>query len=404
MPSPVDPPTTSPEVLTATQDHLFGFLRQVSSLGEGVSAGEQADFLRALTEFPAANPRVLYWQARVCLLRRIEDLEDFDAVFDAWFGSGSFTVTPPSDPDGGDDEEQPEAPNPSSDGQLAPAEVAEGTGAQASSADLTTGRSFAATPWDQRRALTAMRRAWPEAVPSMRSRRFRPARRGPRLDARAVGRAASRTGGEIVHLHWRHRPRRPRRLLLLIDVSGSMKEHSDDLLRAAHAAVRSCPRVEVFTFGTRLTRVTEQLRAQDVDRALDDLAGVVADVDGGTRIGVAFEEFLAHDHHLGLVRDAVVVVMSDGLERGDCTPMERTTQRLARLSHRLVWWSPLACDPAYRPVTRGMSLIVDDLDVLDGVRDLRSAADAVARLAHIGTDRCRPPTGPPGKARTHDRA
>jgi uncharacterized protein len=185
--------------------------------------------------------------------------------------------------------------------------------------------------------------------------------------------------------------------LLLIDVSGSMKEHSEDLLRVAHAAVRSCPRVEAFTFGTRLTRVTEPLRAHDVDRALDELAEVVDDVDGGTRIGEAFERFLGHDHYLSFVRDAVVVVMSDGLERGDCGPMGRATARLSRLSRRLVWWSPLACDPAYRPVTKGMSLVLDDLDHLDGVRDLPTASDAVDRLALVGSDRCPPP------ARVHPR-
>src|SRR5690606_29803257 len=134
-----------------------------------------------------------------------------------------------------------------------------------------------------------------------------------------------------------------RRLLLLIDVSGSMEGHSADLLRVAQAAVVTIPRVEVFTFGTRLTRVTATLRHRDVDTALGDLGDVISDAHGGTRIGAALEAFLASSHHLALARGALVVIASDGLERGDCAAMVDGVERLARLGHRLVWWSPLAC-------------------------------------------------------------
>lgn len=384
-------PRPGPEVLGVAQRHLHGFLRTISVSTIGASAAAQADWLQALSRFPPGNLSALYWQARVCLLRRVEDVDTFDAIFSAWFDDGTFAVSPPPGGDE-DDEEEPPAPNPDTDGQLAAADTVEGTGKTASPHDLLGARTFPATRPEQAPVLAALTAAWPRALPPIRSRRLRPARRGVRLDARKVGRAASRTGGEIIHLHWRHRPRRPRKLLVLIDVSGSMQDHSADLLKVAYTAVRACQAVEVFTFGTRLTHVTEVLADRDIDRALAQLTDVVADVDGGTRIGDAFDDFLGHDHYRAFVRDAVVVIVSDGLERGDCTAMWDTTARLARLAHRLVWWSPLACDAAYRPVTRGMAGVLDHLDQLVGVRDLETGADAVRRLQTLADPALAPGT------------
>jgi uncharacterized protein with von Willebrand factor type A (vWA) domain len=150
--------------------------------------------------------------------------------------------------------------------------------------------------------------------------------------------------------------------------------------------VRQLPKAEAYTFGTRLTRVTGELRHRDPDAALSRLAEVVADVNGGTRIGVALDAFLADSRRASTARDAVVIIVSDGLERGDPTLMAEAVARLARLAHRLVWWSPLACDSRYRPVTRGMAAIVDHLDDLVGVRDLASALAAIDRLPVLERD------------------
>lgn len=167
---------------------------------------------------------------------------------------------------------------------------------------------------------------------------------------------------------------------MLIDVSGSLRATSTDALRCAHALVREIPGSEAYTFGTRLTRVTGALRERDVDVSLGRLADTVADVNGGTRIGAALEEFLSDARRASAARDAVVIVVSDGLERGDPAAMTGAVARLSLLAHRLVWWSPLACDPAYRPVTRAMTAIVGHLDDLVGVRDLPTALAAVQRL------------------------
>jgi uncharacterized protein with von Willebrand factor type A (vWA) domain len=169
-------------------------------------------------------------------------------------------------------------------------------------------------------------------------------------------------------------------VLLLIDVSGSCKATSPDLLRFAHEVVRATDRAEAFTFGTRLTRVTRELDTPDVDAALDALSACVFDADGGTRIGAALAQFLANSRYVALARGALVIVLSDGLERGDPALMVGATRRLSRLAHRLVWWSPLACDPAYKPVTRAMRAVLGDLDALGGARDLRTLLAEVRRL------------------------
>jgi uncharacterized protein with von Willebrand factor type A (vWA) domain len=250
-------------------------------------------------------------------------------------------------------------------------------GGTAASALATTGhRSFDGAR--QPDLVRALRAAWPRSLPVVASRRHRPAPAGRRLDMPRIWRQARRDGDEITRLRWTARPSRPRRLLLLVDVSGSLKQHTPDLLRLAHTAMGE--RTEVFTFGTRLTRITAALRTNDPLAAVSRL---VSDADGGTAIGVSLHRFLANPRHLALARGALIVVVSDGLERGDCAPMVAATARLSRLGHRLVWWSPLACSPAYRPVTRGMAGVLPHLDRLGGVRDLESGLAEVGRIPSI---------------------
>ena len=252
-------------------------------------------------------------------------------------------------------------------------DLREGSGTEASSLTVRTRRSFGGP--DSPDLARALRTAFAASVPTVPSLRRRPSSSGRTLDMRRTLRLARRTDGEIAGLRWTTRPRRPRRVLILLDVSGSLKEHTPQLLRVAHAAP---PRSEVFTFGTRLTRITPALAAADIEQALATVSRVVPDADGGTAIGAALQSFLSNPRFLALARGALIVIVSDGLERGDCTGMVRATARLARLGHRLVWWSPLACSPTYRPVTRGMAALLGHLDQLAGVRDLRTALTEVA--------------------------
>jgi uncharacterized protein len=360
------------------RDHLHAFLRALEEAGVAVSSPKKADFLMALVASPPDDVDALYWRARLTLVARAEDFDAFDAVFAAYFRGGPVVVEEEAEPPG--EEGEAAAPPGGDDGALGAPEPRPGTGLGASPLDLANVRTFAPTPPEARDDLRELAAAVRTTLPQIAARRSVRARRGPTLDVRRVLAAANRSGGEVVRLAWRRRPPRPRRVLVLIDVSGSLKAHSPDLLRFAHEVVRATDRAEAFTFGTRLTRVTAQLDTPDVDAALAALSACVLDADGGTRIGAALLELLGNGRYAALARGALVVVLSDGLERGDPAEMLQATRRLARLSHRLVWWSPLACDPAYRPVTRGMRAVLPELDALGGARDLPSLLQEVRRL------------------------
>jgi uncharacterized protein len=338
---------------------LDGFLAEWAPIPE-----KRIDFLTALRDDPLPDIARLYWLARVTLVTRLEDLPAFDALFATWFKGAPATLEPP---DAGESEAPPD---PAKTGELQPQLIAEGTGKDASVHELRHRRDFDATAGD----LAELRQALREHLPRIRSRRRRPARRGPYIDLRRTLRAATRTG-EITHLARRDRPHRTRPLLVLIDVSGSLRPQVPDYLRFAWAA-----QGETFTFGTRLTRITKALRERDVDAALANVSAVVEDADGGTRIGPALQELLATPRYADRARGALTIVLSDGLERGDPVLMAHAVHRLSRLSHRLLWWTPLGLDPTYQPVTRGMAAIVDDLDGLAGARDLPSLLNQVKQL------------------------
>ncbi len=348
-----------------TREFLHGFVRAL-----GVDPGRRITFLQAVADATPPDIERTYWTARVTLVGDVRELPHFDAVFDEWFRGR--TPTPVADAS-----ETP-APQSSGQGELEPLLVREGSGRSASSLELVRRRDFPHTP--DRVALSELRRALRRALPVIDSRRRKAARRG-RLDVRRTLRRAR--AGEIVAFAYRHRPPRARPILLLIDVSGSLRAHSPDYLRFAHAVVREAPRAEAFTFGTRLTRVTLPLRTRDVDGALDALSRTVLDADGGTRIGPSLTEFLADGRNVSRARGAVIVVLSDGLERGDPEEMAAAVHRLARLGHRLIWWTPLGRDPAYRPVTRAMAAILPDLDHLAGARDLETLREEVLTLPRI---------------------
>ena len=354
---------------TQAREHLLAFLRALNECGLTVPAPKQADFLLALTASPPDDVEALYWRSRVTLVTASEEFALFDTVFDAFFRGGRLLLRElpeiPPDADG-----ETAAPQAGDDGEMAALEPMEGSGLGASPLETRGTRAFARATYQELEGLREIAAAVPAALPACRARRRVPARRGGRLDLQRVLHAANRTGGEVLHLAWRRRPTRARRVLLLIDVSGSVRAHTPDLLRFAHELVRGTERAEAFTFGTRLTRVTPALDTPDVDRALEALSDAVLDADGGTRIGGALQELLADARFVALTRGALIIVLSDGLERGDPSAMADATRRLARLGHRLVWWSPLACDPAYRPVTRGMRAILGELDALSGARDL----------------------------------
>ena len=217
----------------------------------------------------------------------------------------------------------------------------------------------------------------PKRLPMRRGHRRRRARRGPFADLRRTLRDSVRNDGEFLRLSRLRRRKRPRKLLLLIDVSGSMKERTEDNLRLAHVLTQAAPAVETFTFGTRLTRVTRALRLKRREQALRAAAGIVSDWDGGTRIGDALQAFLAVPRFAGYARGAAVLVISDGLERGDVAAMRDAASKLSRRAWTFDWLTPLAVTRAFTPQTAGLSAIRPFVD------EMTAGGSSAAIVAHI---------------------
>jgi len=223
-------------------------------------------------------------------------------------------------------------------------------------------------------------RAAPARMPRRPGYRRMRARRGTSFDTRRTLREAVRNEGDVMQLRRLKRRLRQRRVLLLIDVSGSMKERTETHLRIAHALAHAVERIEVFTFGTRLTRVTRAMRLKHRDQALAATATIVSDWDGGTRIGDALRAFLALPRFAGYSRGAAVIVLSDGLERGDPSAMRDAVLRLSRLAWRVSWLTPLAADPNFTPQTEGLKAILPLVDDLADGSSVRAVCDHVLNL------------------------
>lgn len=240
-------------------------------------------------------------------------------------------------------------------------------------------RHFADSPSGD--ALRRLSRLAPARLPRRRGHRRMRARHGPFADLRRNLRESVRNDGEVLRLGRLKRRARPRKLLLLIDVSGSMKGRTEDNMKLAHALVHAVPNVEVFTFGTRLTRVTRPLRLKRREQALSAAAHVVSDWDGGTRIGDALQAFLAVPRFSAYARGAVAVILSDGLERGGTSALRDAVAKLSRNAWRLSWLTPLATSPGFQPQTEALIAIrplVDDL--VDG----GSTAAVVSQILSLG--------------------
>lgn len=323
--------------------------------GLAVAPEQTVSFLSAIELLGPRSLEHVRKAAVATLAPHPEQRELFDALFDAHFLGA---IAEPGDEDFAPDDEMSVQEDTGSREILLGEEINE-TGQAATGAEALSVRLL--KPLDENEALRRFGRALPEALPRRRGYRHRTARRGTTVDLARSMRDAIRHDGEVMSLKKRRRLSRPRPILLLIDVSGSMKQRSDANLALAHTIVQSAPYVEVFTFGTRLTRVTKALRRKRREQALMEAAGLVADWDGGTRIGDALQAFLAVPRFASYARGAVVVVLSDGLERGDPATLVAAVARLSQRAHRIDWLTPLAADPAFRPETEALRLIAPRL-------------------------------------------
>lgn len=297
--------------------------------------------------------------AHATLAPQPERRSDFDALFDAHFLGE--TVTALEQVEAEDDEMRVQEDRRGSFEPLVSDDVNE-AGDAATAAEVLSVRRF--THENEADILRRFSRELPERVPQRRGYRMRAAKRGAGIDFRRTLREAIRNDGEVMRLpHLKRKPRQ-RNVLLLIDVSGSMKERTDAHLRFAHALAGAVDRIEVFTFGTRLTRVTRAIRMKNREQALAAASTVVADWDGGTRIGDALKAFLSVPRFAGYARGAVTLILSDGLERGDHRDMTEAVARLAARSWRVAWLTPLAADPRYVPETAALKSILPYIDDL----------------------------------------
>ena len=247
----------------------------------------------------------------------------------------------------------------------------------ASGTEVLRTKSFGQLTDDERARVWAMVRALTVSVPRERTRRTRPSAKGGRFDVRRTLRRSLRTQGEPFDRAWRDRTTRNRPLVLILDISGSMAPYSRALMQFAYAAMAAGRRVETFVFGTRLTRVTRTLRTKDPDRALAEIGAQVEDWEGGTRIGESLKTLLDGWSQRAALRGAVVVLCSDGLERGDPELLAAQMARLRRLAYRVVWVNPLKGSPRYEPLARGMAAALPSVDVFLSGHNLES-------LEHLG--------------------
>ncbi len=221
------------------------------------------------------------------------------------------------------------------------------------------------------------------ARPLRRSRRLRPHARGPRLDLRRLARRSLTRGGEPIEPAFRRRIEVPRKLVVLCDVSGSMEAYTRALILFLHAVVGSGRRVEVFAFGTRLTRLTDEFRTRDPEQALAAAARRVVDWASGTRIGASLRTFNDVWGRRALARGAVVVIVSDGWEREDANLVAAEMQRLQRAAYAVVWVNPLKGNPDYQPLAGGMRAALPYVDRFLAGHNLASLEDLAAVLAGI---------------------
>ncbi|QYG94697.1 VWA domain-containing protein [Iamia sp. SCSIO 61187] len=360
--------------------------RAVRAHGVPVALRSEVACAEAVAAVGAARRQDLYWAGRATLIHRPEDAAAYDAAFTAVLEE-RVTWSAPSVPvptevlvegEGGSDGE---GVGDDDDRVLRHSAVE-----QLRQVDLAT------CTVDERvqlhRAISALR----VDVATRRSRRRRPARRGDELDLRRTVHAALATGGEPLRLHQRAPSDRPRRLVLLLDVSGSMEPYARALVRFAHAAVtsRGAGRVEAFTLGTRLTRITRALTTRDPDEALARTAGDVADWSGGTRLGDALGQFVDRWGARGMARGAVVVVLSDGWDRGDPALVAEAMARLHRLAHHVVWVNPLRAVPGYEPLAQGMAAALPHVDTFvpgASLADLEGLAHLLATLSDVPPSR-----------------
>lgn len=364
------------------------FARVLRGLGMSAGAGDVAAFLQAMQAVGIRSRGDVRAAARSLFTTSVAEHERFDRAFDRFW---SHRQLPESD----------RLPPPEMERERTAIGAASGAGGGAeepersdrtltwSAAESLRRKDFGAMDDAELRQMYDLVDRMRVELPMRAARRTRPARRGHLIDLRGSLRHGLRSGGELTRLRWRRRKRRPRRLILICDVSGSMERYSGALLAFVHAAARGLPRGEAFVFGTRLSRVTRLLTGRRIGEALRAVADHVLDWGGGTRIGEVLRDFNYRWARRVLSERAVVVLISDGWDRGDAALLRAEIDRLRRSCGQLIWLNPLAGSPGFEPRTRGLQAALPFVDLHLPAHNLQALERFGALLRESGREESR---------------
>ena len=398
--------------------HLLRFGRLLRLMGVPLSLRQMLDLVEATQYVPITDASSFYCAARAMLVHRREDLPVFDQAYAIFWRAVNAPASglkaneqpkrarlprdhsrrPGEKEGGGQPQGERTAGEEADDGQdqrwVRPARY--------SPREILRHKDFGEMSWEE---IQAAKRAMNELewkLGQRRTRRYAPGKRG-RLDLRRVMRNNLSKGGELIQLAYRMRIYHPRPLVVLCDVSGSMERYSRMLLHFTHALTHGLAGVDVeaFAFGTRLTRITHHLRHKDVDESFDEVGKAVLDWSGGTRIGEAIKTFNFHWARRVLGRGAVVLIISDGWDRGDVGLLSHELARLQSAAYRLMWLNPLMGDAGYQPRQQGMEAAlahVDDLLPGGNLASLEQVARVLSGVQRNRPERKQKPRWPPAEA------
>ena len=368
-------------------DRLVGFGTALRGAGLPIGTSDVLAFCEATAELNPSDQEDVYWSGRTSLVTRREHLPVYDEVFRQYFlalspasaerkkvkdmkvpqGSTGTINVPDAEPGERDAEEPPLV-----------------LGLQASSLDVDRTKRFASCSDDELAAVRRMIATMRLEAPVRRTRRYCADPAGPIIDIRRMARSAMDVNEGAPTLLRKDRATKPRPVVLLLDISGSMADHSRNLLQFAYSMRRAAQKVEVFCFGTRLTRITPSLDRRSPDDAMRLASERVVDWDGGTRIGDSIDTFVKRWGRRGLSRGATIVICSDGLDRGEPATLAESIERLERLSHRIIWMNPLHDEHSDAPPTLAMAVAGPHIDEVASGKDLASLEAFAARLRDIG--------------------
>jgi len=386
------------------------FGRRLHEAGIETTAERAERFARALEVGRPVARRRLYWIARSVFVTDRAQVKAFDSVFEDVFGTRGRPAEREQERD-----DEPTAPAP----EESPPGRSRDEGGVAGSGDRTAGppgdgseddlrelavpvaasdeevlraKHFDALSATELAALYGLMERLEVATPRRRTRRAERHRRGERLDVRRTLRGSIHTAGDPIRLARRRRRVTPRRMVLLCDISGSMEPYARAYLQFLTSAAGSGRDAEAFVFATRLTRLTRALRTRSPERAIQRAAAAAPDWSSGTRIGAALKEFNDRHGRRGMARGAIVVILSDGWERGDPALVAREMERLSRLAHRIVWVNPRVAASGFSPRAGGMAAAIPHCDALVSGHSLDALEEVIAA---IGAEHCASPELPP---------